>query len=449
MLNIGWATRSITPERPAMVQGQKHRRVAEEAMDPLTVTALAVESSGTGEQLIILSCDLALVPEVVLSLIRERLSENIPEIEPEKLIACATHTHTSLVTEDGGYEHPGGDVMTPKECRRMVADRAVEAIGEAWSGRRPRVMGHAFGHAVVGHNRYAVYADGHAEMYGNTNRPDFIGIGGYQDHSLDMVFTWNPDGKLVGVALAIPCPSQVDEHREKWSADYWHDVRRELWRRLGKEVHVLPLCSAAGDQSPHVLLYGEQEADMRSRRGLSERQEIARRVADAVEDAVRFTEPVVGREPRLDHRVQTLKLSPLRITPEDREWAIAEYERCIERGSLEGWWPNRLQEVMEHSAGDQREPVRVETHAVRMEEVAIATSPFELFLDYGLRIKAQSPAAQTLTVQLACGRGMYLPTEAALERGSYGAMPAVCQVGPEGGDTLVAETLSLIRRLFR
>jgi hypothetical protein len=103
---------------------------------------------------------------------------------------------------------------------------------------------------------------------------------------------------------------------------------------------------------------------------------------------------------------------------------------------------------MEHGSGEDREPVEVEIHVLRCGDVALATSPFELFLDYGLRIKARSVAAQTLTVQLACGRGMYLPTESALQRGSYGAMPVVCQVGPEGGQALVEQTLSTIRSLF-
>ncbi|OGG46339.1 MAG: hypothetical protein A3F84_01235 [Candidatus Handelsmanbacteria bacterium RIFCSPLOWO2_12_FULL_64_10] len=47
------------------------------------------------------------------------------------MVPAATHTHTSLVLEDGVYEHPGGDVMTPSECESWVADRVVEAVSEA------------------------------------------------------------------------------------------------------------------------------------------------------------------------------------------------------------------------------------------------------------------------------------------------------------------------------
>lgn len=78
----------------------------------------------------------------------------------------------------------------------------------------------------------------------------------------------------------------------------------------------------------------------------------------------------------------------------------------------------------------------------------MVTNPFELFLDYGIRIKARSIAAQTMVVQLAGGCGLYLPTERAARGGHYGAHPAVAPVGPNGGAELVEATLKLIHGLF-
>ena len=37
----------------------------------------------------------------------------------------------------------------------------------------------------------------------------------------------------------------------------------------------------------------------------------------------------------------------------------------------------------------------VEVHIIRIGDVVIATNPFELYLDYGMRIKGRSPAVQT------------------------------------------------------
>jgi hypothetical protein len=266
-----------------------------------------------------------------------------------------------------------------------------------------------------------------------------------------MLFTWEPDGCLAGVALAIPCPSQVDEGLSVFSADYWHEVRVELRRRYGDHVQVLPLCSAAGDQSPHFLVYGPQEEEMRRRRGVSERQEIAERVGAAVERALACTPPPEAQpEVPFAHVVRHLSLPPYPISRPERDWAFNALVQCALQGNVDTWWPLRLREIVQRADGQLPAPaVPVETHLIRLGDLALAACPFELFLDYSLRIKARSPAAQTLVVQLAGGLGWYVPTARALQGGGYGAMPAVCAVGPEGGGLFVEDALRTIADLFR
>ncbi len=450
MLRIGWAARDMTPTRPAMLQGQKHRRVATSALDPLTVTAMAIEAEDGRDGAVIVSFDLPFVDDGIKGQIAARVRAAVPDLPPGKLLHVATHTHTAPVTMDGFYEHPGGDVMTAAEGAAWVAERGAEAVIEAWRTRAPRTLDRAFGHAVVGHNRIALYDDGGNRMYGKTNSDTFAAIAGYEDHSLDMLFVREPDGRLCGVALAIPCPSQVDEHLTQFSADYWHEVRVELRRRLGPALHVLPICSPAGDQSPHFLLYGAQEAEMRRRRGVTERQEIALRVADAVERALACTPPDTARPCPMAHRVVWTALTPWRVTKSERDWAEAARTAHIARkGESSSWWPEALQSVVDVFEGRRKQsPVPVELHFLRLGDLAVASNPFELYLDYGVQIKARSPAAQTLLIQLAAGTGWYLPSERVVKGGGYGAMPAVARVGPEGGRELVRETLDGITSLF-
>lgn len=448
MLNLGWAVRDMTPSRPAMLQGQMHRRIASQAMDPLLVTALAIEGGEPPDCAILISCDLACISEGLPRAVRERLSRSLPTVPAEKVIVSATHTHTSLVTEEGFYPPPGGDVMSPAEAEAWVADQAAAAAQEAWQGRAPHAIAPALGHAVIGHNRRAVYADGSARMYGQTDRDDFISIEGYEDHTLDLLFAWDAAGRLAGVVVAIPCPAQVDEGLEVFSADFWHEIRAELRARFGGALHVLPLCGAAGDISPHFLLYRREEEEMRRRRGVSERQEIALRVADAVSRALACTTPGTGGA-AFAHAVRQLKLTPREISQAERDWAAAEYERAVGSYGADSWWGQRLRAVVDCFDGVRpAEPFPAEIHALRIGDVALATNPFELYLDYALRIKARSPAAQTMVVQLAAGRGMYLPTARAVQGGGYGAMPAVSSVGPKGGQELVEATLQAIGGLF-
>jgi len=90
-----------------------------------------------------------------------------------------------------------------------------------------------------------------------------------------------------------------------------------------------------------------------------------------------------------------------------------------------------------------------EVHTVRLGNIAFATNPFELFLDYGNQIKARSLAEQTFLVQLCNGTEGYLPTEKAEKGGHYSAFVASGLVGHVGGEQLVRETLKDINGMFR
>ena len=91
----------------------------------------------------------------------------------------------------------------------------------------------------------------------------------------------------------------------------------------------------------------------------------------------------------------------------------------------------------------------VEVHILRLGNIAIATNPFELFLDYGNQIRARSCARQTFLIQLCCGSSGYLPTETA-ERGShYSAYVSSGIIGHAGGEQLVRKTLEELNRMWQ
>ena len=87
---------------------------------------------------------------------------------------------------------------------------------------------------------------------------------------------------------------------------------------------------------------------------------------------------------------------------------------------------------------------------MRLGDVAIATNPFELFLDYGVQVQAQSAAPQTVLIQLASPveHGYYVPTPRALGGGGYSAIVEQSLVGPEGGQALVERTVQAIGELW-
>jgi hypothetical protein len=85
---------------------------------------------------------------------------------------------------------------------------------------------------------------------------------------------------------------------------------------------------------------------------------------------------------------------------------------------------------------------------IRLGSIAIATNPFELFLDYGNQIKARSLAEQTFLIQLCNGSEGYLPTLKAEQGGHYSAFVSSGYVGHVGGEQLVRQTLQSINGIF-
>ena len=110
------------------------------------------------------------------------------------------------------------------------------------------------------------------------------------------------------------------------------------------------------------------------------------------------------------------------------------------------WYQDVIDRYDRQKAG-RSEPYKMELHAIRLGDVAIATNPFELFTQYGIQIKARGRALQTFILQLA-GPGTYLPTAVAVRGGGYSAIVASSVVGPEGGQVLVDRTVGLINSLW-
>jgi hypothetical protein len=323
---------------------------------------------------------------------------------------------------------------------------------KAWENRRPGGVSWGLGHAVVAQNRRAVYADGTAQMYGKSDRPEFRGLEGYEDHGVETLFFWDADKKLIATAINVACPAQEARTGRGVNADFWHEVRMVLRRQHGDGLNVLGWIGASGDQSPHLMYRKAAEERMRQLRGLTRLEEIARRIVQAVNDVYEVTKKEIQTDVTLAHEVRTIDLPIRKVTGEEVAKAKAECAALLEQEkqgkdtrTLRLWH----EKLIQRHEWQQSNPVyRMELHVIRLGDVAICTNPFELFTDYGVQIKARSKALQTFVIQLAAGPGTYLPTERAVRGGGYSAIPQSNVVGPEGGQVLVDRTVEAINTMF-
>jgi len=501
-LRIGWASTDLTPEGPVVLRGAARARVSQGVLDHVTATALAIESVREGKpgMVIMVSCDLLVIADTLRDRVRELIKQSLLEIDPKNVFLNATHTHTapSPFTDPAfankldrfGIKIPdtwsawGIDLgsMPPSEYRELAAKRIARAVEQAWKARKPGGVSFGLGQAVVGHNRLTAYTNGRSHMYGVTDKPNFSHVEGYEDHSVNLLYTWSDEGKLTGVVVNVACPSQAGGG-SRISADFWHETRNELRNRLGEGLFVLPQCSAAGDQSPTVLVGRKAEARMARLTGRSHRDQIAVRIADAATSVLPVAQKHVEWNPLFAHRVERVEISRRRMSEKDiktprrtphrpqLETTEQAFDRLREefltmRDKIEanpelkkkqGWYSaitaviwrmRRASRVLDRYEQQKTQPnLPIEVHVIRLGDMAFATNRFELYLDYGMRIKARSPAVQTFVVQLA-GQGSYLPTERSVAGGAYGAIPESTQVGPEGGRELVERTIDLLDSLW-
>jgi hypothetical protein len=192
------------------------------------------------------------------------------------------------------------------------------------------------------------------------------------------------------------------------------------------------------------------EERMRSLRKLSRLDELARRIVAAWDEAFEGATQERHADPPLAHDVRTIDL-PVRMVTE-AEWKEAKAKAAEmsadpnqQRGRI--WY----QEVVDRYERQRQGPVppfAMELHVLRLGDVAIATNNFELFTDFGIQIKARSPALQTFLIQLAGPGATYVPTERAERGGGYSAIVASSRVGSEGGQALVDRTVELLKGLW-
>lgn len=488
---IGWANSDITPPEPFILRGGRTARISKGIMDPVTATAMALESVDglSSEKTILISCDLITIHDHLRDLVRKLLQESIPEIDPNNVILMATHTHSApyhapnwwrvdipavhTIEEGWGIEL---DALSPAVCFEHLSKRIATVAKHAWDKRKAGGISFGLGHAVVGHNRLGVDRNGKSHMYGNVARPEFSHIEGFEDHSVNLLYTWNKSSKLTGVVINIAAPSQVSEGSMYMTADYWHNVREEIQSRLGSDIYILPQCSAAGDQSPHLMIETRAEQRMQElmfpgvetgRGSPGRRKQIAVRIANAVTSVLPYVKNNIEWVPLFIHKMEIVDIPRRVIGIEDVQKALEESKEWEQKyremlneinenpGIKEkpGWYRDVTkcysfmkygQSVRDRFELQKKHPqLQVEVHVIRIGDIVMATNPFELYLDYGIRIKARSPAIQTFIVQLA-GDGSYVPTKRVIEGGGYGAVSTSTLIGPEGGEVLVKKTLEMI-----
>ena len=437
-LQAGAATSNITPWLGVTMPGSFHPRYGEDVHDELLAKALVIDNGDV--RIALVTCDLIAVTEAIANAVKARIEERCG-ISPECVMVNATHTHSGAGVSNllGMGEDEGYTTWLPLK----VADAVELAIKRMQPARA--------GFASVMEDRISFYRrwlmkDGTVRMNPGLNNPDLVRPMGEIDPELAMMYVEGVDGTPISVVASFSLHYVGTGSVGQVSADYFGQFFNLMRHYLGGNC-VPILWNAASGQINNNDYSGERiwrdQGHPRARR-------MANVLAGHVLTEIQLMD--LDEELALEAVTGTLEFSRKVITETDLD--IAEqilaggYE--YEEGPF-SWvvgQPVRKDRVGVYARQCQRlaalpEQMTAPVQAIRLGDAAILALPGEIFVETGLRIKAQTSASPLMLVSLANGYIGYVCTDEALtQEGGYETWASLSSLGGVG--TVPAmESLSL------
>lgn len=466
-LYCGWGRRDITPPKPTPLQGQFNLRIPTHTNDPLYATAFAVCSEGE-KPIVWCSVDIVEILVEATEEIAAEISKLVPGFTRERLIISTIHTHTGPHLFSDAMEFMWGDAfnlvtpegcMTPEEYRiKYFVPLVAAACAEALNTLAPSGVASELGHAVLGHPRRVTYRDGSSVMYGNTNDYGFDCLEGCNDNGVELLYVFDGQDQLNGAVVNFHCPAQVLEMNEYFSADFVGYFRMQLEKQLGRELPILAIIGNAGNIAPRDLVRRNRgEPDMHEIPGAAE---LGRRLCVCFCEHIEHAQNHIIHEAEFGHKFDTLQLPMRTVTTSEYSDAKKAYDEILKKvgGTVEALQNADAATKMDSSwhAGIIKRYERQQkctiydtpVHALRIGDCAFITNPFELYIEYSLRMRARSKAEHTFTAELTDDCAAYLPTPNAVASKSYSAMVSNCMVTCEAGELLTEISIRMINSMW-
>lgn len=253
--------------------------------------------------------------------------------------------------------------------------------------------------------------------------PQVLGSEGPIDPELWVVRFDSLDGTMLGTLVNFTChPCLHDRIKiHTWSADFPGVIAQHIAEAFGPQAVCVFTQGASGNIQPPVTW----TPDWKQRSAV-----FAKAAVDAARDALAVDGPVVVDYARRDVDVPRCN---------------AEAQRAEAITRL-GWRPESFAGA-KRTAEAMPRTLTVPVSAARIGPFAIATNAGELFVEWGISVKRQSPFPHTIVSELTNDWVGYEPTELAFQHEGYEALAGANFVSLEGIQKLVDTSVDLLREL--
>lgn len=404
----GVGVRDITPPAGVPLWGYMDRKFPATGMlDPLQAKAVAFRANGV--TVVLLSLDLGRVPaELVMTRIRQRARK----AGVDYVFMSATHTHHAPVMELA-------DAPYMPEIERALGD----AVEEAFASLQPVRIALGQTRFDIGHNRRKILEDGRCFMlWRNEQRMPTEPV----DQEATLIRIETIHGKPVAVLVHFAChPVVMGPSNLQYSADYVGEMARIVKEHWDGECVFLQ--GACGDINPYLDKTRIEDGAVETMR------EVGRECAGSVLDALAAMQPTIPEESFVAFYEKRIRVGT--------RWDLSNPRNREFLSNVHGW----MFELYAEGLGPDLEvPLSV---VLLNRQIALVGMPGEIFVQFQLDLKRNSPAPYALLCGYTNGYYAYFPTVHAAATGGYGGIVSSF-VGVGAGERLAAEAAIEIGRMM-
>jgi len=412
----------VTPDQlPVLVNGGMTSRTVSKINTKLSARAIALADGK--ERLVIIVVDSCMMNRDLLD-DAKKLAADATGIRPDRILISATHAHSAgssmgcLGTDaDPNYvpflraklvEAAQGALknLEPAQVGMGVINAANYTALRRWIRRPDRIALDPFGNPTV-----------RANMHAARNPDDVVGESGPEDPNLSVISFQAKDGRPLAVLANFSMHYFGDRDI---SADYYGLFCNGLRERItpeavkGKPAFVGVMShGCSGDIWRHDYTQPNDSPQ--------NKLTIDTFTSGMLDLAMQAYKKIEYRSDIDLEMVETRLPMKYRVPDKQRlEWSkriMAEMGDRI---------PKNVEEVYarEQVLLDQWQSTEVVVQAMRLGDIAIASTPTETYALTGLKIKLQSPFPKTIVIELANGGDGYIPPPEQHLLGGYNTWPA-------------------------
>ena len=443
----GAATANITPWIGLSIAGNMSDRPVARVHDELHARALVLDDGAI--QLALVLIDSCMVPRELIDAAKQRVHE-ATGMPIEHMLMAATHTHSAACATPVFQSDPDPEYAAFLEVRvanavQLALDRLAPAR-IAWGiGYLPDEVHNRRWYmkpGTVGENPFGK-TDEKVKMNPPRNSENLIEPAGPTDPEICFLAVEHADGRPLALLANYALHYVGGTHADEVSADYFGLFAKRIETLLDADRQAPPFVAMLSNGASGDINNIDFRVDAKLQDPYEQMTIVANKVAAEVYRAYQTLEfkDVLS----LASAQEEIALGVRKPTPEELEEARA-IVAAAEGPEMKG-----LREIYARESvliSEYPDTVPVTLQAFRIGDVGIAAIPCEVFVEIGLRFKAESPLKPTFTIELANGYNGYLPTAAQHALGGYETWRARSSYLETHAAEKIADTiLGLLRRV--